>query len=151
MKSIKILCLQNHLTCYTESKGGENMTGYISNIEEKSLQNDYFREVLFTAQHCQLVVMSLNPNEEIGMEVHEIVDQFIRIEQGTGKAILNGEEHEVSDGFAIVIPAGTQHNIVNTSSTEKMKLYTVYSPAHHKDKTIHKTKQEAEADSEDHI
>jgi mannose-6-phosphate isomerase-like protein (cupin superfamily) len=127
------------------------MTGYVSNIEKKSLQNEYFREVLFTAQHSQLVVMSLNPKEEIGMEVHEIVDQFIRVEQGEGKAILNGEETIISDGFAIVVPAGTEHNIINTSSDKKMKLYTVYSPAHHKDKTIHKTKQEAEADTEDHI
>jgi len=127
------------------------MTGYVINIEKKSLQNDYFREVLFTSQHNQLVVMSLNPNEEIGMEIHEIVDQFIRIEQGEGKAILNGEEHAISDGFAIVIPAGVEHNIINTSSEKKLKLYTVYSPAHHKDKTIHKTKQEAEADTKDHI
>lgn len=126
------------------------MTGYVANIEEKSLQNDCFREVLYTGQHSQLVVMSLNPNEEIGMEVHEIVDQFIRIEKGTGKAILNGEEHAISDGTAIVIPAGTEHNVINTSG-EKMKLYTIYSPAHHKDKTVHKTKQEAEADKEDHI
>lgn len=127
------------------------MTGYIINIEKKSLQNDCFREVLFTGQHNQLVVMSLNPSEEIGMEVHEIVDQFIRVEQGEGKAILNGEETIISDGFAIVIPAGTQHNIINTSSGKKLKLYTIYSPAHHKDKTVHKTKQEAEADKEDHI
>jgi mannose-6-phosphate isomerase-like protein (cupin superfamily) len=127
------------------------MTGFIANIEEKSLQNDYFREVLFTGQHSQLVIMSLNPSEEIGMEVHEIVDQFIRVEKGEGKAILNGEVAIISDGFAIVIPAGTQHNVINTSSTEKLKLYTIYSPAHHKDKTIHKTKQIAEADKEDHI
>jgi len=127
------------------------MTGFVANIEEKTLNNDYFREVLYTGQHSQLVVMSLNPNEEIGMEVHEIVDQFLRIESGEGKAILNGEEHIISDGFAIVVPAGTKHNIINTSSTKKLKLYTVYSPAHHKDKTIHKTKQEAEADREDYI
>lgn len=127
------------------------MVGYTINIEETALQNDNFREVLYTAQHSQLVVMSLNPNEEIGMEIHEIVDQFIRVEQGEGKAILNGEEHIVSDGFAIVVPAGTQHNIINTSSEKKLKLYTIYSPAHHKDKTIHKTKQDAEADSQDHI
>jgi len=127
------------------------MTGFIANIEEKTLKNDYFREVLYTGQHSQLVVMSLNPNEEIGMEVHEIVDQFLRIESGEGKAILNGEEYVISDGFAIVVPAGTKHNIINTSSTKKLKLYTVYSPAHHKDKTIHKTKQEAEADKEDYI
>lgn len=127
------------------------MTGLILNIEEKTLQNNYFREVLQTSQHSQLVVMSLNPNEEIGMEVHEIVDQFLRVEEGEGKAILNGEEHAISAGFAIVVPAGTQHNIINTSSEKKLKLYTVYSPAHHKDKTIHKTKQDAEADTEDHI
>jgi len=127
------------------------MTGYVLNIEEKALQNEYFREVLFTAQHSQLVVMSLNPNEEIGMEIHEIVDQFIRVEQGTGKAILNGEEQTISDGFAIIVPAGVEHNIINTSQDKKLKLYTIYSPAHHKDKTIHKTKQEAEGDHEDHI
>ena len=127
------------------------MTGFIANIEEKTLKNEYFREVLYTGQHCQLVVMSLNPNEEIGMEVHEIVDQFLRIESGEGKAILNGEEYVISDGFAIIVPAGTKHNIINTSGVNKLKLYTVYSPAHHKDKTIHKTKQEAEADKEDYI
>lgn len=127
------------------------MTGFVTNIEEKSLQNDYFREVLFTSQHSQLVVMSLNPQEEIGEETHEIVDQFIRVEQGTGKAILNGEEQVISDGFAIVIPAGVTHNIINTSSDKKLKLYTIYSPAHHKDKTVHKTKQEGEQDSGDHI
>lgn len=127
------------------------MKGYISNIEEIALQNDYFREVLYTAQHSQLVVMSLLPNEEIGMEVHDIVDQFIRIEEGEGKAILDGEEHALGNGSAIVIPAGTKHNIINTSSDKKLKLYTVYSPAHHKDKTIHKTKEEAEKYTQDHI
>jgi mannose-6-phosphate isomerase-like protein (cupin superfamily) len=127
------------------------MTGYVTDIEEKTQQNNYFRQVLFTAQHCQLVVMSLLPNEAIGMEVHEIVDQFIRIEEGEGKAILNGEEHAIASGSAIVIPALTTHNIINTSSDKKLKLYTVYSPAHHKDKTIHKTKEDASKDKEDHI
>ena len=127
------------------------MAGYLVNIEEKTQQNENFREVLYTGQHSQLVAMSLNPNEEIGMEIHEIVDQFIRVESGEGKAILNGEELTLSDGMAIIIPAQTQHNIVNTSSEKKLKLYTIYSPAHHKDGTIHKTKQEAEADTEDHI
>lgn len=127
------------------------MTGYVIDIEDKTLQNENFREVLYTAQHSQLVVMSLQPNEDIGMEVHEIVDQFIRIEEGEGKVILNGEEHSLSDGSAIVIPAGTEHNIVNTSADTKMKLYTIYSPAHHKDKTVHQTKQEALSDKEDHI
>jgi mannose-6-phosphate isomerase-like protein (cupin superfamily) len=127
------------------------MTGYTINIEEKTLQNEYFREVLYTAQHCQLVVMSLEPNEEIGLEVHEIVDQFIRIEAGEGKAILNGEEHLLSDGSVVIVPAGVEHNIINTSSDKKLKLYTLYSPAHHRDKTVHKTKDEALADTKDYI
>lgn len=127
------------------------MSGYITNIEEKTLQNEYFREVLFTGAHSQLVVMSLLPGEEIGREVHETVDQFLRIEGGEGKAILNGEESVIGDGSAIVVPAGTEHNIVNTSQDKKMKLYTIYSPAEHRDKTIHKTKTEALADAEDHL
>lgn len=127
------------------------MTGYIIDIEKMTLENDNFRAVLYTAQHSQLVLMSLAPNEEIGMEVHEIVDQFIRVEKGQAKAILNGEEHELKDGSAVVVPAGTEHNIINTSSTDKLKLYTIYSPAHHKDGTIHKTKEDAEKDKEDHI
>ena len=125
------------------------MTGYIGNIEEESLKNDYFRKVLFTGPHSQLVVMSLLPLEEIGMEVHE-VDQFIRIEEGEGKSVLNGEEHELKNNYAVVIPAGTQHNIINTSADKKMKLYTVYSPAEHPDGTVHKTKAEAMADENDH-
>jgi mannose-6-phosphate isomerase-like protein (cupin superfamily) len=127
------------------------MKGYITNIENDTLQNEYFRKVLYTAQHSQLVLMSLQPKEDIGEEIHEIVDQFIRIEKGEGKAILNGEEHTLTDGSAIVIPAGTKHNIVNTSREKKLKLYTIYSPAHHKDKTIHKSKKDALADKDDHI
>ncbi len=127
------------------------MQGYKINIEEKTLQNENFREVLHTSQHNQLVVMSLLPDEEIGMEVHEIVDQFIRVEQGEAKAILNGEEYVLRDGDAIVIAACIEHNIINTSSDKKLKLYTIYSPAHHKDKTVHKTKQDALSDTEDHI
>lgn len=127
------------------------MKGFIINIEKKTLANEYFREVLYTGQHNQLVVMSLLPNEEIGEEVHEIVDQFIRVEKGAGKAILDGEEHVLSDGTALVIPAGTKHNILNSSSTDPLKLYTLYCPAHHKNKTIHKTKKEAESDTSDHI
>lgn len=126
------------------------MAGYITNIEDTTEENENFREVLFTGPKSQLVVMSLLPNEEIGLEVHD-VDQFIRIEKGAGKAVLDGEEYMISDGSAIVIPAGTEHNIINTSSSEELKLYTIYSPAHHKDKTIHKTKQEASADTEDYI
>lgn len=124
------------------------MSGYVTNIEEKTVQNENFREVLFTGPHSQLVVMSLLPNEEIGTEVHE-VDQFLRIEEGEGRAVLNGEKTILSAGSAIVVPAGTEHNIINTSSG-KMKLYTIYSPAEHRDKTIHRTKQEALDDTEDH-
>lgn len=127
------------------------MSGYVTNIEEKALQNENFREILYTAQHSQLVVMSLLPNEEIGEEVHEIVDQFLRIEEGEGKVILNGEEYVLTDGSAVVVPAGIKHNIINTSSTEKLKLYTIYSPAEHRDGTIHKTKEEALVDTEDHV
>lgn len=126
------------------------MAGYVINIEEKTLKNDYFREVLYTAPNSQLVVMSLEPKEDIGMEVHDDVDQFIRIEAGVGKAILNGKEYPLEDGTAIVVPVGTMHNIINTSATEKLKLYTVYSPPHHKDKTIHKTKQDDLNDPDDH-
>ncbi len=127
------------------------MKGLLINIEEKTLNNDFFREVLYTGQHNQLVVMSLLPNEDIGFEIHEIVDQFIRVEEGEGKAILDGEEHPLSNGSAIIIPAGTKHNILNTSSEKEMKLYTLYSPAHHKVNAIHKTKEEALRDKEDHI
>ncbi len=127
------------------------MAGFIGNIEELALANNNFRKVVYTGQHAQLVLMSLKPNEEIGFEVHEIVDQFIRVEKGNGKLIMNGEEHEISDGSAFVIPATTNHNVVNMSDTAELKLYTVYSPPHHKDGTVHATKQVAEADTEDHI
>lgn len=127
------------------------MIGYVDNIEKLTEDNNYFRQVLFTGQHQQLVVMSLLPNEEIGMEVHDVTDQFFRVEQGEGKVIMNGEEKTIKEGDAIVVPAGAQHNIVNASSTMSLKLYTIYSPPHHKDGTIHKTKVEAEADEEDHL
>lgn len=126
------------------------MIGYVKNIEKETLNNENFRKVLYTAEHCQLVVMSLNPGEDIGLEVHETVDQFIRIEKGTGKAILNGEESEIKDGTAIVIPSGAKHNILNTSVDQKMKLYTIYSPAHHKDGVVHVAKTDAQNDTEDH-
>jgi mannose-6-phosphate isomerase-like protein (cupin superfamily) len=127
------------------------MIGYVDNIEAKTLANTFFREVLFTGKYSQLVVMSLQPNEEIGMEVHTTVDQFFRVEKGQGKVVMNGEEHEVKDGSAIIVPAGTEHNVVNTSSSEPLKLYTIYSPPNHPDGTIHKTKAEATADEENHI
>jgi len=124
------------------------MKGYVANIEELSLKNEYFREVLYTSERVQLVVMCLKPNEDIGEEVHTL-DQFIRVEMGEGKSILDGEENAIADGFAVVIPAGVRHNIVNTSSDQSLKLYTLYAPPNHKDGTIHATKKEAVA-SEDH-
>lgn len=123
--------------------------GYIANIEKETLENNNFRKVLFTAKHSQLVVMHLNPNEDIGEETHTL-DQFIRVETGEGVTILDGAETSISDGSAIVIPAGTKHNIKNTSQTEPMKLYTIYSPPEHRDDTIHATKADAIADTEDH-
>lgn len=122
-------------------------TGYVENIEALTQANDYFRKVLYTDERLQLVVMSLLPGEDIGMEVHDL-DQFIRVEQGEGKAILNGEESPLSDGFVVIVPGGTEHNILNTSSTAKLKLYTLYAPPNHRDGVIHKTKAEAEADEE---
>ncbi len=127
------------------------MTGFVKNIEQETLSNDNFRKVLYTGTYGQVVVMSLSPNEEIGMEVHETTDQFFRIDSGDGKVIINGEESLISDGFAVVVPAGAQHNVINTSSEKPLKLYTIYMPAHHKDGVIHKTKAEAEADEEDHL
>ena len=115
------------------------MAGFLINIEKATLNNDNFRKVLNTAQNSQLVVMSLLPGEEIGTEVHDL-DQFIRFESGTGKVILNGEEHEVEDDWAVVIPAGVEHNVINTSDSEKMKLYSIYSPPEHPDGTVHPTK-----------
>jgi mannose-6-phosphate isomerase-like protein (cupin superfamily) len=123
----------------------ERMAGFVVDIEKATNENDFFRKVLFTAAHSQLVVMSLKPGEEIGLEVHPELDQFIRIESGEGKAVLNGEEHAIEDDWALVIPAGTWHNIINTSGIKSMKLYTVYSPPQHADKTIHETKEDAEA------
>jgi mannose-6-phosphate isomerase-like protein (cupin superfamily) len=120
------------------------MQGYHSNIEEETLNNSNFRKVLYTAPHCQLVLMSLLPGEEIGMEVHPDNDQFFRFEKGQGKVIINGEETIVNDGWTAIVPAGAQHNVINTG-TEDLKLYTIYSPAHHPDGTIHKTKAEAMA------
>ncbi len=123
------------------------MKGFIVNIEKATEENGYFRQVLYTARYSQLVVMSIPPKGEIGEEVHGL-DQFLRIESGEGKAVLNGVETPISAGFAIVVPAGTRHNFVNTSVTEPFKLYAVYSPPNHKDGTVHKTKAEADAQEE---
>ncbi len=126
------------------------MTGYVGAIEKVTEKNNYFRKVLFTGKYAQLVVMSLKPKEEIGNEVHSNVDQFFRIEEGKAQFVFNGKEkHAVGAGDAVVVPAGTYHNVINTSATEPLKLYTIYSPPQHPDKTVHKTKAEAEA-SEHH-
>jgi len=127
------------------------MIGFLQNIEQLTAANEHFREVLYTGQHLQLVVMSLKPGESIGKEVHEIVDQFLRVESGEGTVIMNGEEHAIKAGDAFVVPAEVTHNVVNTSSDKPLKLYTVYAPPHHKDGTIHATKAAAEADKEDHL
>ena len=122
------------------------MTGYVGPIEKATLNNGYFRQVLFTGKHSQLVVMCLQPGEEIGNEVHPNVDQFFRIEEGNAKFIFNEkEEHVVGDGDAVVVPAGTYHNVINKSSVKPLKLYTIYSPPNHPDGTVHKTKAEAGA------
>ena len=125
------------------------MKGFVENIEKLSLDNELFRKVLYTAKNCQLVLMSLNVGEEIGAEVHHL-DQFLRVESGEGKAVLDGVSHDISDGFAILVPAGTEHNIINTGAT-KMKLYTVYAPANHRDGVVHNTKADAEADEAEHF
>ena len=122
------------------------MMEYVGPIEKQTLENPYFRQVLFTGKHAQLVVMCLGPGEDIGDEVHPNVDQFFRIEQGEGKFVFNEkQERLVRDGDAVVVPAGTYHNVINTSKTVPLKLYTLYSPPNHPDGTVHKTRAEAEA------
>ena len=125
------------------------MKGYKDNIERLTLANNDFRQVLYTAEHCQLVLMSLLPNQEIGMEVHKDNDQFFRFEKGEGKVIIDGNEYTVGDGDAVIVPAGSNHNVINTSASEALKLYTIYSPAHHRDGVVHTTKEQAEKDNEE--
>lgn len=124
------------------------MTGYVSNIEEQTLANDKFRQVLYTAKNSQLVLMSLKPNEEIGEEIHD-VDQFFRFEKGQGKVVIDGAEHEIKDGSAVIVPAGAKHNVINTSPSDSLKLYTLYCPPHHRDRVRHDTKEQASKDSEE--
>lgn len=131
--------------CKTASKN----PGFLGNIEEQTVDNGYFRKVLFTAHNCQLVLMSLKPGEDIGMEVHPDIDQFIRFDQGKGRVVMDDFEAEIEDGFAIIVPKGTRHNVINTSETEDLRLYTVYSPPHHRKDVVHKTKADAEADKTD--
>lgn len=121
------------------------MKGFNANIEQAALANNNFRQVLYTGKHSQLVLMSLVPHEEIGMEVHLDNDQFFRFEKGQGKCIIDDNEYSIGDGSAIVVPAGAQHNVINTSDSEPLKLYTIYSPAHHQDGVVRATKAEAEA------
>ncbi len=125
------------------------MTGYVGPIEKQTEDNNFFRQVLFTGKHTQLVVMCLQGGEEIGNEVHPNVDQFFRIEVGSARFVFNGsEEHEVKAGEAVVVPAGTFHNVINASKTKQLKLYTLYSPPNHPDGTVHKTKADAQAAEE---
>lgn len=121
--------------------------GYKENIEELTTSNDNFRKVLYTGEHCQLVLMSLSPNEDIGMEVHADNDQFFRFESGFGKVIINDVEYEVKDGDAVIVPSGTNHNVI--AGNNGLKMYTIYSPAHHKDGIVRTTKQEAEENEAD--
>ncbi|MDD4899396.1 MAG: cupin domain-containing protein [Candidatus Omnitrophica bacterium] len=125
------------------------MKGFRGNIEKDTLENSKFRKVLYTGKHSQLVLMSLRPKEEIGMETHAENDQFFRFEEGLGKVIIDGNEYEVGDGIAVVVPAGAKHNIINTSDSKELKLYTIYSPAHHKDGIFRQTKEEAEANDQE--
>jgi len=120
------------------------MKGFSTNIEKETLENENFRRVLYTGKNSQLVLMSLKPKEEIGMEVHPENDQFFRFEKGQGEVVIDDNRYEIEDGSAIVVPAGAQHNVINVSKTEDLKLYTIYSPAHHQDRIVRKTKEEAE-------
>ena len=122
--------------------------GYHANIESLTKDNDNFRKVLYTADHMQLVLMSLKPGEEIGMETHPDNDQFFRFESGEGKVFVNGNEYEVVDGDTVIVPCGSEHNVVNTGNND-LKMYTIYSPAHHRDGTIHSTKTDAMSDDEE--
>ncbi|MGZ4139362.1 MAG: cupin domain-containing protein [Actinomycetota bacterium] len=123
------------------------MKGFVQDIEDLAVKNGEFRRVLYTARHCQLVVMSLKPKEEIGAEVHQL-DQFFRVEEGSGEAILDGVKTAIRAGFAVLVPAGTLHNIVNTGGAP-LKLYTLYAPPNHRDGVVHHTRAEAEADTEE--
>ncbi len=122
------------------------MKGFVQDIETLAVKNAAFRQVLYTAKHCQLVLMALKPKEEIGAEVHEL-DQFFRVEEGSGEAVLDGAHTALRAGFAVVVPAGTKHNIINTG-TVPLKLYTLYAPPNHRDGVVHQTRQDAEADHE---
>ncbi len=130
------------------SQGEISMKGYVAKIEKETKENSDFRRVLYTGKYCQLVLMSLKPKEEIGEETHTDVDQFFRFEEGLGKVVIDGKIHTVKDGDAVIVPAGAKHNVINSSKTTELKLYTIYSPPEHQDGTIRKTKAEAEKKEE---
>ena len=130
-----------------QNKKGVVMKGYVQDIESLAIKNDDFRQVLYTAKHCQLVLMALKPKEEIGAEVHKSVDQFFRVEEGSGEVVLDGVRTPIRAGFAVLVPAGMNHNIINTGSVP-LKLYTLYSPPNHRDGVVHHTRADAEADNE---
>ena len=125
------------------------MKGYKSNIEKDTLKNKNFRKVIYTGQHSQLVLMSLKPKEEIGSEVHPENDQFLRFEGGKGRVIIDKTTYNVKDGDAVIVPAGAKHNVINMSASEELKIYTIYSPPHHLDQIVRKTKESAEANDEE--
>lgn len=124
------------------------MKGYAISIEEETKKNTDFRRVLYTAAHSQLVLMCVRPGCELGEEVHKLSDQFFRFEAGKGKAVIDGVEHPIKEGISVVVPSGARHNIINTSKTEDLKFYTIYSPPHHRDGVVHHTQEEAEKDRE---
>lgn len=124
------------------------MKGFFEPIEKSTVANTDFRRVLYTGHHMQLVLMTLAPGEEIGLETHTDTDQFFRFEHGVGQVLIAGTAHDVRDGDAVIVPAGAKHNVINTSETEPLALYTIYAPAHHKDGTVHATKAAAESDDE---
>lgn len=126
------------------------MKGYSVGLEKETLNNSDFRRVLYTGKHSQLVLMSLKPGEEIGEEVHETVDQFFRFEKGEGAVVIDGVSNQVRDGSAAIVPAGARHNVINTSKTSELKLYTIYSPPEHIDKVVRHTKADAEAEPEEY-
>jgi mannose-6-phosphate isomerase-like protein (cupin superfamily) len=141
--------IRNVLSTYLKTAFEEDQLkkGFVVDIETDTKQNDNFRKVLYTGKNSQLVLMSLKPGEDIGEEVHKDTDQFFRVDAGSGKVIINGNETEIKNGSAIVIPQGAKHNVINTGK-ENLKLYSIYSPPHHADGTIHKTKEEAKSDKE---
>ncbi len=125
------------------------MKGFKAAIESAAVENTNFRKVLYTSEFSQLVLMSLRPMEEIGLETHRSNDQFFRVEKGHGKCIIDGNEYDIRDGDAVVVPRGARHNVINVSTTDELKLYTIYSPPHHKDGIVRATKNESEANEEE--